>query len=191
MPTDIRYLPRIFVIGMGKTGKTALAREIQRKLNLVHVKVAHVIREFMRNPFSQTAQEMVRRLRDGEQVDDQLVVRLLKQRLSQQDVLERGFVLDGYPRTQAQAELLQKYEITPDKVLYCSLEEKEIIRRIGKNYSLCREKQRAFLSRNRHEDQQGRGGERGGTEKGQVRLDPVQQGDLRPNENGPLLSGLQ
>ena len=55
VPSDISYLPSIFVIGMGKTGKTALAKEIQKKLNLVHIKVAHVIREFMQNPFSQTA----------------------------------------------------------------------------------------------------------------------------------------
>lgn len=87
VPLDVSYLPSVFVVGMGKSGKTSLAKELNKRQNLVHIKVAHVIREFMQNPFSATAQEMVRCLKNGEKVDDKFIVRLLKQRLQQKDVL--------------------------------------------------------------------------------------------------------
>jgi hypothetical protein len=44
---------------MPKTGKTSLCKNLAKDLNLVHIKVSHIIREFMKNPFSLTAQTLM------------------------------------------------------------------------------------------------------------------------------------
>ena len=44
---------------MPKTGKTSLCKNLAKDLNLVHIKVSHIIREFMKNPFSLTAQTLI------------------------------------------------------------------------------------------------------------------------------------
>jgi adenylate kinase len=39
---------------------------------------------------------------------------MVKNRLAQQDAQEKGWLLDGYPRSLSQAEVLEKLEIRPD-----------------------------------------------------------------------------
>lgn len=59
VPRDIDYNPIVFVIGMSKTGKTSLCQVLNKKMNLVHIKISHLIRDFVKNPFSATAQELM------------------------------------------------------------------------------------------------------------------------------------
>lgn len=50
-------------------------------------------------------------------VPDEVVVEMVKSRLAQPDVQERGWLLDGYPRSQSQAEAIEKEGIRPDLFL--------------------------------------------------------------------------
>jgi len=61
-----------------------------------------------------------------------LFVKLLQQRLQLADVLQKGFVLDGYPRTKAQALMLEQFGIHATNVVYCQLDENHKINRINR-----------------------------------------------------------
>jgi len=66
----------------------------------------------------------------GELVSDDIIVGIIKERLSQPDC-EKGYILDGFPRNMSQAIKLEQIE--PDrgeKVLYLEVEEEEIIKRL-------------------------------------------------------------
>ena len=69
----------------------------------------------------------------GELVPDELVIDLLKSRLEEQDCIENGFLLDGFPRTLSQAEALSEYldskGISLDKVINMEVPDEEIMSR--------------------------------------------------------------
>ena len=65
----------------------------------------------------------------GELVPDQLVIELVKQRVKQPDCA-RGFIIDGFPRTVAQAEALRDAGIDIDCVVEIEVDDDEILRRM-------------------------------------------------------------
>ena len=78
--------------------------------------------------------EAKRYMDQGTLVPDDLVVRLIEERLSQPDAA-KGFILDGFPRTLAQAEalreMLERNHQTIDRVLALVVPDQEIIKRIS------------------------------------------------------------
>ena len=76
----------------------------------------------------------------GELVPDEIVVGIVEERLRGSDC-KRGFVLDGFPRTLAQAkaldEILEKLEIKIDAVVNLETSEEEIVKRLS-NRRVCK-----------------------------------------------------
>jgi len=70
----------------------------------------------------------------GELVPDDVIIGIIRERLSQSDVRERGFILDGFPRTLPQAEALDKMlselGLPLDKVVYLNVDDEEIVERL-------------------------------------------------------------
>ena len=66
----------------------------------------------------------------GELVSDDLIVRLVKERITQDDC-NAGFLFDGFPRTIAQADALKKDGIHIDAVLEIAVDDDEIVKRIS------------------------------------------------------------
>jgi adenylate kinase len=66
----------------------------------------------------------------GELVSDDLIVGLVKERITQEDCKE-GFLFDGFPRTIAQADALKQDGIHIDAVLEIAVDDEEIVKRIS------------------------------------------------------------
>lgn len=66
----------------------------------------------------------------GQLVSDDIMIELVKERLSQDDC-QKGFLLDGFPRTIVQAEALKKENIKLDHVIEISVDDDEIVKRIS------------------------------------------------------------
>jgi adenylate kinase len=94
----------IVVLGPQGSGKGTQAKKIAATYGIPHIATGDIIREMMERPTELGAE--LREVYDrGDLVSDDLMVRLIRDRLDRGDTLP-GFVLDGFPRTLVQAEAL-------------------------------------------------------------------------------------
>jgi adenylate kinase len=92
------------VLGPQGSGKGTQAKKIAATYGIPHIATGDMIREMMERPTELGAE--LREVYDrGDLVSDDLMVRLIRDRLDRGDTLP-GFVLDGFPRTLVQAEAL-------------------------------------------------------------------------------------
>ncbi|HAE85986.1 MAG TPA: adenylate kinase [Anaerolineaceae bacterium] len=96
----------IVMLGPPGAGKGTQAEILAQKLGLVHVSSGDLFRENLSNQteLGKLAQTYMRK---GELVPDDVTIAMVKERLSRPDCA-KGAVLDGFPRTPAQAEALNK-----------------------------------------------------------------------------------
>jgi len=123
----------IVLLGPPGAGKGTQASLISEKMGLVHVSSGDIFRENLKNltPLGKQAQAFMDR---GELVPDDLTIAMVKDRLNQPDC-QKGALLDGFPRTPAQAEalaaMLKEWGLTVNLVPYISVPEAELIERLG------------------------------------------------------------
>jgi len=94
--------PRIVILGRQGAGKGTQAARLARHLGIEHVATGDMFRAAARAG-TPLGLEVKRYLDAGNLVPDDVTAGLLEQRLSDPGLLHRGFVLDGFPRTGAQA----------------------------------------------------------------------------------------
>ncbi len=94
----------IVMLGPPGAGKGTQAKKLAQELGLVHVSTGDLFRENLVNEteLGKLAQTFMNK---GELVPDDVTVRMVEERLSRPDC-EKGAVLDGFPRTPAQAKAL-------------------------------------------------------------------------------------
>jgi adenylate kinase len=93
------------MLGPPGAGKGTQAKELAAALNLVHISTGDLFRENLKNEtaLGQLAQGYMNK---GELVPDDVTIRMVEERLLRPDC-ENGAVLDGFPRTPAQAQALE------------------------------------------------------------------------------------
>ncbi|MFL5942304.1 MAG: adenylate kinase [Gaiellaceae bacterium] len=96
----------ILVLGPQGSGKGTQAKRIKAMYGIPHIATGDMIREIKDLP-TDIGRELKAVYDRGDLVSDELMVRLIRDRLSRGDTLG-GFVLDGFPRTMAQAEALDE-----------------------------------------------------------------------------------
>jgi adenylate kinase len=122
---------RVVLLGPPNAGKGTQARSIQERLGVPCISTGDMLR---READSGTALGLrVKGIMEaGGLVDDATMAEVVRERLRQADAA-RGFLLDGYPRTLAQAEtlgaILAQAGQSLDAVLLISVPEEELVRR--------------------------------------------------------------
>lgn len=94
----------ILVVGPQGSGKGTQAKKIAHTYGIAHIATGDMIREMKELP-TEAGRELKAVYDRGDLVNDELMVRLIRDRLDRGDTLP-GFILDGFPRTMAQAEAL-------------------------------------------------------------------------------------
>lgn len=104
---------KVMISGAPAAGKGTQCTKIVQKYGLVHVSVGDLLREQVSKgtPAGLKAKSYMEK---GVLVPDEVVVDMVKSRLAQNDVQERGWLVDGYPRSASQAEAIEKEHIRPD-----------------------------------------------------------------------------
>lgn len=122
----------IILFGPPGAGKGTQAKELIERFNIPQISTGDILREAIANkkPLGLEAKKL---MDQGLLVSDEIVNGLVEERLKEKDT-EKGFILDGYPRTVRQAETLDKILIKQEKeiekVIALVVEDDEIIKRI-------------------------------------------------------------
>ena len=90
-------LKNIILMGPPGAGKGTLAKQLKKSFNLVHISTGDMFRD---NIKAGTKLGLLAKsyIDDGHLVPDEVTIDMLKERLAQKDC-EKGFLLDGFPRT--------------------------------------------------------------------------------------------
>ncbi len=107
---------KVLLLGPTGSGKGNRTKDLAA-LGLVHIGLGAILREQVRSdPDSNLSQKVIETTKKGMLLPDEIVVPIVMDRIYKNDCHERGFVLEGFPRTKAQADLLSR-EIDFDLVL--------------------------------------------------------------------------
>lgn len=120
---------RILLLGLPGAGKGTQAQFLMDKYDIPQISTGDMLRAAVeaRTPLGMEAKEYMDR---GALVPDHIVIELVKQRIKEKDCA-KGFIVDGFPRTLAQAEALRTAGIDIDYVLEIEVGDQEILRRMS------------------------------------------------------------
>jgi len=123
----------ILLLGPQGSGKGTQAKRIASDYGIPHIATGDIVRE-LKEQDSELGREVKAVYDRGDLVSDELMIKLIEDRLAREDA-QNGFVLDGFPRTLAQAEaldtLLRDLDRKLDVVLEFQVPDREtLLRRI-------------------------------------------------------------
>lgn len=122
---------RLIIVGPPGAGKGTQAESIIKKYQIPHISTGDILRENIKEE-TDLGLEAKKYMDQGDLVPDHLVVALVQDRLTRKDC-ENGFLLDGFPRTVAQAVALdaqlKKMGIQLDRVVNMEVDENLLVER--------------------------------------------------------------
>lgn len=124
---------RLILLGPPGAGKGTQAKVLAENYKLEHVSTGDIFRELIKNN-SPLGLKIKKYVETGELIPDEIVAEVVVKKIKDMD-FNRGFILDGFPRTLQQAEILNTtlsaLNVSIDKVFYFDTSEKVIIKRLS------------------------------------------------------------
>jgi adenylate kinase len=118
----------LIFLGPPGAGKGTIAQNIVKDLDIVQISTGDLLRGAVKEG-TELGKKAKTYMDSGQLVPDELVIGLLKERIKKPDC-EKGFILDGFPRTIPQAEALDSSDVKIDKVINFNVSDEKVIRRI-------------------------------------------------------------
>ncbi|MGR3742229.1 adenylate kinase [Companilactobacillus sp. DQM5] len=124
----------LLLMGLPGAGKGTQAERIVNDFKVVHISTGDMFREAMAEK-TEIGMKAKSFMDNGELVPDEVTSAIVKERLAKEDVKKSGYMLDGFPRTIAQAESLD--EISSDLnqpidgVIYIDVPSEKLVERLS------------------------------------------------------------
>ena len=115
-------------LGPPGAGKGTIAKVAKEALGVPHISTGDLFRANIKNE-TELGKRVKEILASGGLVPDEITIKMVENRLSERDC-EKGYILDGFPRTIPQAEALSKMS-NVEGVINFVLSEEEIIKRLS------------------------------------------------------------
>ena len=136
---------RLAFLGPPGAGKGTQARTLAREWSVAHLATGDMLRDALAAG-SRLGLEAKRFMDQGALVPDEVIIGLMRERLAKPDAA-KGFIVDGFPRTIAQAEalarLLKDAGQALDAVIFFDVSEEELLRRLT-GRRVCRQCQTTY-----------------------------------------------
>ncbi len=120
---------KIILLGAPGAGKGTQAEILCEKFNIPTISTGAIIRKAVAD-CTEMGVKAKSYMDDGKLVPDEVVIGIIKERLSQSDCAN-GFILDGFPRTVPQAQALDEMNVEIDKVVSIEVPDSRIIERMS------------------------------------------------------------
>ena len=120
---------KLILMGPPGAGKGTQGELLEKKLGISTISTGLMLRTAIKEQ-TEVGKLAEQYINDGKLVPDDVMVEIVKQRLAQPDC-ENGFILDGFPRTTAQAKALDDAGVEIDKVLLLEVEDEKIVERLS------------------------------------------------------------
>ena len=128
---------KLILLGPPGAGKGTQAQELERRHNLMQLSTGDMLRATIGSG-SDLGKEIKGIVDSGALVPDEIMIRMISARIAEPDC-ENGFILDGFPRTTAQAEaldtMLADQGMTLDHVIEMAVDADVLAKRIGGRFS--------------------------------------------------------
>ncbi len=124
---------QVIILGPPGVGKGTQSILISQKLGLVHLSTGDILRSCVesKSPLGLQAQEI---MNQGKLVSDEIMVGIIRETLSAEEMKDKGFILDGFPRTLNQAialdEIFTSFHFSDVKIINIIADEDVIIKRL-------------------------------------------------------------
>ena len=127
----------LIFIGAPGSGKGTISNLLMELAPLAHISTGDILRDEIKRDTELGRQAAVI-MKEGGLVSDEIVVGMVKERLAKDDC-KAGFILDGFPRTLNQAELLNKVladlGMTLDAVVFFNVKDETLLARLTSRLS--------------------------------------------------------
>lgn len=120
---------RLILLGPPGAGKGTQAQYISEKYEIPQISTGDMLRAAVKSGGA-LGVEAKKIMDAGQLVSDEIIMELIRERISEPDC-RKGYLLDGFPRTLAQAEAMKKDRIGVDVVVEIRVPDEEIIARLG------------------------------------------------------------
>ena len=133
----------IIILGAPGSGKGTQCKWISSKYGIEHISMGDIFRKNIKER-TDIGIEAEKYINQGQLVPDDIAIKTLEETLDKIDNLEKGIILDGYPRTIIQAEKLDEYldkkSLKLDAVINLTISDEEIISRVVNRRICCNSK---------------------------------------------------
>lgn len=119
----------LVLMGPPGAGKGTQGEILSKRLGINTISTGVMLRTAIKEQ-TEIGKSVEKLINDGKLVPDDVMVELIKERLQKPDCAN-GFILDGFPRTTAQAEALTESGVKIDKVLSLEVQDEAIIERLS------------------------------------------------------------
>ena len=119
----------LVLMGPPGAGKGTQGEILSKRLDINTISTGVMLRTAIKEQ-SEIGKIAEKYINDGKLVPDDVIVSIVKERLQKPDCA-KGFILDGFPRTTAQAEALTESGVKIDKVLSLEVADEAIIERLS------------------------------------------------------------
>ena len=127
----------LILLGPPGAGKGTQAQYLQNRLQVAKLSTGDMLRAAVSSG-SALGNQVKDIMAKGQLVSDEIVINLLRERIQQPDC-QKGFILDGFPRTVAQAEaldvMLEQEKKSLDFVIELKVDDKQLVERIAGRFS--------------------------------------------------------
>jgi len=125
---------KLILLGAPGAGKGTQAEILCKELNIPTISTGNILRAAIKNG-TPTGLKAKAFMDEGKLVPDEVIIGIINERLAEEDCAN-GYILDGVPRTIAQAEAMEKAGIVFDHVISIEIADETIVNRMG-NRRVC------------------------------------------------------
>lgn len=121
---------KVIIEGPPQSGKTTVSSVIKERYGLCYISTSETIRNAVHLGNSIHSSTIHQLMEADEAIPDALLAKLVKEAANRPDC-SNGFVIDGFPRTKNQAQLLKREGVKPGVIVELELSDKTALQRFG------------------------------------------------------------